>query len=270
MDVLECREYGDSGSLVVLLHGGPGASGYLAPVARDLAGPFCVLEPLQRRSGRVPLTVSRHVEDLRALLASRAEGPPALVGHSWGAMLALAYAAAYPGDVASIVLVGCGTFDEVARGRLHEAREARTSEAQRRRLERLPDDVPDPDLRLREYARLMLPIDSYDLASEDVSFEACDARGFRETWDDMLRLQKERVVPPAFRAITAPVLMLHGDHDTLPGRMIRASLAPHLPQIEYRELPRCGHYPWLERAARGPFLAVLRGWLAASFRSRDR
>ena len=55
--------------------------------------------------------------------------------------------------------------------------------------------------------------------------------------------------------------MLHGADDPHPGPAIRDSLRPHLPQLEYREWDRCGHYPWLERAAREEFLVVLREWL---------
>ena len=61
------RKYGDSGPLVILLHGGPGASGHMAPVARVLADSCRVLEPFQRPSGGEPLSVARHVEDLREL-----------------------------------------------------------------------------------------------------------------------------------------------------------------------------------------------------------
>ena len=43
--------------------------------------------------------------------------------------------------------------------------------------------------------------------------------------------------------------------------MIRASLAPYLPHLDYREWDRCGHYPWLERAVREEFFSVLREWL---------
>jgi pimeloyl-ACP methyl ester carboxylesterase len=78
----------------------------------------------------------------------------------------------------------------------------------------------------------------------------------------MLRLQAEGVYPASFAAIGVPVLMLHGAADLHPGRMIRASLAPHLPQLEYREWDRCGHYPWLEKAVRDEFYSTLRGWLA--------
>lgn len=53
---IRVRRYGTSGPWVVLLHGGPGAGGYLAPLARSLADSFRVLEPLQRGSGSEPLT----------------------------------------------------------------------------------------------------------------------------------------------------------------------------------------------------------------------
>lgn len=263
---MQIRTYGTSGPLVVVLHGGPGAPGYMAPVARGLADSFRVLEPLQRGSGGEPLTVARHVADLHELMESRCgDAQPALVGHSWGAMLALAYAAAHPGRAGPLVLIGCGTFDPAARDRLRAIREERMDDSLRRRMERLPEEFPDPDERLRVMGNLILPLYSYELVTTDMEVEACDARAHHETWEDMLRLQEEGVYPTAFAVIDAPVLMLHGAVDPHPGRMIRASLKPHLPQLEYREWERCGHYPWLERAVRDEFFAVLREWLARHF-----
>src|SRR5437867_672899 len=132
---MRCRDYGTSGPVVVLLHGGPGAPGYMAPMARELADSFRVFEPLQRGSGGEPLTVARHVADLNELLESLGENrPPVLVGHSWGAMLALAYAASHPRRTLSLVLVGCGTFDETARERMRAISEERIGDSLRRRL----------------------------------------------------------------------------------------------------------------------------------------
>ena len=260
---MHTREYGSAGPVVVLLHGGPGAAGYLAPVARELAGSFRVLEPFQRGSGGGPLSVARHVQDLHELIQSRcATEPPAVVGHSWGAMLALAYAAAHPRSAACLVVVGCGTFDLAARQRFRALLEERTDSALRHRLEGLFQEITDPDECLRTRADLLLPIYSCELIEARVEVEVCDARAHKETWEDMLRLQAEGVYPAAFAAIDVPVLMLHGAADPHPGRMIRASLAPHLPQLEYREWHRCGHYPWLEKAVRDEFFSALRGWLA--------
>jgi pimeloyl-ACP methyl ester carboxylesterase len=245
---------------VVLLHGGPGAPGSLASLAEDLADAFRVLEPFQRGSGGAPLTVARHVADLQDLVTAQ-PAPPAIVGHSWGAMLALAHAAAHPGSVASLALVGCGTFDPAARRRLEEIRASRMDAALRADLERLARTIADPHERLAAIAQRTLSVDCCDLLAEP-SPASCDARAHRETWEDMLRLQTEGVYPKAFAAIRVPVLMLHGADDPHPGALIRASLVRSLPHLQYREWERCGHYPWLERAARDGFLAVLRGWLA--------
>lgn len=261
---IEVREYGTSGPLVVLLHGGPGAPGYLAPVARALADAFRVLEPLQRGSGEERLTVARHVADLHRVVESLGAGTrPALVGHSWGAMLALAYGAEHPTSTGAIALIGCGTFDHASREQLRKTRESRADPELRRRLDRLQVDVLDADERLRTSGELTLTLDSYELTSRDVGLEHCDARAHRESWDDMVRLQEAGVYPAAFSAVDSPVLMLHGAVDPHPGPMIRASLAPHLSRLLYRELERCGHYPWLEKHARDDFFAVLQQWLAA-------
>jgi hypothetical protein len=62
-------------------------------------------------------------------------------------------------------------------------------------------------------------------------------------------------------AIKAPVLMVHGTFDPHPGRLILASLEPYLPQLEYRELERCGHWPWLEKSVSEGFFSLIREWL---------
>jgi pimeloyl-ACP methyl ester carboxylesterase len=232
-------------------------------VARGLADSFRVLEPLQRGSGGDPLTVARHVADLHDLLDAHCQSTrPALVGSSWGAMLALAYGAAHPGRTGPIVLIGCGTFDEASRKKLESIRDERMEESLRQRIAKLQDEFPNPDEALRAMGELLLPLYSYELITTDLEIEKCDARAFHETWEDMLRLQKEGVYPAAFAAIDSPVLMLHGSVDPHPGQMIWASLRPHLPQMEYIEWKRCGHYPWLEKAVRHQFYKILREWLS--------
>jgi len=260
--MLRVREYGTSGPPVIVLHGGPGAPGYMAPVARGLCDRFRVFEPFQRGSGGERLTVARHVDDLHELVTLRRESlPPALVGSSFGAMLALAYAAAHPDVAGPLVLIGCGTFDRAARRHLQTTLETRKDPALRRRLGRLVDDFPDPDERLETMGNLLLPLYSHDPMQTRLELESCDSRAHYETWKDMVRLQEEGVYPAAFKAISSPVLMLHGAEDPHPGRMIRASLAAYLPQLTYHEWERCGHYPWQERAVREDFFEVLRKWL---------
>ena len=142
--------------------------------------------------------------------------------------------------------IGSGTFDPAARARMHELL------AERRALdfdasytfERCDGDGGVDGTR----------------AGDEGAF---DTRANQETWNDMLRLQAAGVYPAAFAAIRAPVLMLHGAYDPHPGTMIRDGLAPFIPQLEYREWERCGHYPWLEKHARDDFYRTLRAWLHA-------
>src|SRR5262249_29114197 len=89
-----------------------------------------------------------------------------------------------------------------------------------------------------------------------------DAAGHEETWRDVLRRQDSGLEPRSFEAISAPVLMLHGAEDPHPGAMIRDSLLPYVPQLEYVEITRCGHEPWRERQGRASFLGALGAWLA--------
>ncbi len=263
---MRLREYGASPRTVILLHGGPGAPGYLAPLARDLSDAFHVLEPFQRRRGTAPLTVARLVADLHELCEERS-GRPVIAGHSWGAMLALAFAAAYPRAARALVLIGCGTFDAESREAMLARRDERLAPEARTALEKLGDAIDDPDEHLRALGNLLLPAYSYAPMVTSLDVAACDARGHEDAMADMLRLQDQGVYPAAFAAVRVPVLMLHGAADPHPGRLIRRSLQPYLPQLEYREWERCGHYPWLEAEARTEFLDELRRWLAARFTS---
>jgi len=260
--VLRVRRYGTTGPWVVLIHGGPGVAGYMAPLGRELADEFRLLEPFQRGSSGERLTVARHVGDLAdTILEHCGSELPALVGSSWGAMLALAFAAEHPDRVGPLVLVGCGTFDAESRAVFRSTLLRRLAGPAAAEIARLRSAVEDPDTRLRALGALMLPAYSHDLLPHDDETDTVDALALEETWADMLRRQREGIFPTTLASIRTPVLMLHGDTDPHPGQRIRDGLRPVLPGLEYRELARCGHYPWLEREARDVFFAELRAWL---------
>jgi len=262
---IEVRTYGAGSREVVLLHGGPGAPGTMAPLGRALADAFCVLEPLQRRAGLVPLTVARHVADLHAVMPARA----ALVGSSWGAMLALSFAAVHPDRVTGLALVGCGTYDEASR-QTYKQEMARRWEAvcgdERRSLEQDLAQATSDEERERVFgllAALATRAQGHDPLPAPDEGLAPDRLGHLETWADVLRLQAEGKEPAGFAGIAAPAVMIHGAEDPHPGRSTYETLLAFLPQLEYVELPRCGHVPWSERHARVPFFALLRAWLVA-------
>jgi pimeloyl-ACP methyl ester carboxylesterase len=223
---------------------------------------YCVLEPFQRSSGNAPLTVAQHVEDLHELIRSRPnDSPPALLGCSWGAMLALAYAAAHPPLAGPLLLVGCGTFDSIARGRMQDIISERMNPEVRKRLKSV-ERLKNGNARLQAFADAIAPIYSYDPLPSSPGEEMVDAKAQRETWDDMVRLQTQGVYPAAFSSIKAPVLMVHGDYDPHPGGLIYSSLKPLILHLEYRELDRCGHYPWREKHGAEAFFYLIDDWLA--------
>jgi pimeloyl-ACP methyl ester carboxylesterase len=260
---LKIRRYGSAGPMVIVLHGGPAAAGSAEELARGLSDGFRVIEPWQRGSGGdEPLSVARHVADLHELVRRVGdEHPPALVGESWGAMLALAYAARHPDKSGPIVLVGCGTFDRASRACSVRIREQRIADY----ITEHPEYVEDLDLGLGE--RIMKwheMTDNYDLlpVPPDPENPPFDRQAFAETWQDMLRCQEAKLYPETFSNIHSPVLMLHGEYDPHPGKMIRDSLMPYIPQLEYREFENCGHKPSIERHARDVFFTTMHHWLA--------
>ena len=263
---LKIRRHGHAGPLVIVLHGGPGAVGSAEELARGLADTFTVIEPWQRGSAEEkPLTVAQHVTDLHAVIQCVCTNPlPALVGESWGAMLALAYAAEHPGDVGPIVLVGCGTFDKESRAVGVQIREERIAAY----IAAHPQHVGDLTLSIND--RLIKwhdMTDAYDPlpSPSPLRTSPFDMKAHTETWEDMLRCQELGVYPAAFAAIRSPVIMLHGSYDPHPGGMIRDNLRHYLPHLEYREFDQCGHQPTIEKFARAEFFHAVGEWLGEKY-----
>jgi pimeloyl-ACP methyl ester carboxylesterase len=104
-----CREAG-TGPGVICLHANASTSGQWRGLMDLLAPQFCVLAPDAYGSGKSPEWPSDRIIRLRdevALLEpvlARAGAPLALVGHSYGAAVALIAALAHPGRVRAIAL----------------------------------------------------------------------------------------------------------------------------------------------------------------------
>jgi len=116
--VLYHKALGTSGPLLVFLPGVGGTTRYwesrVAPLAEgnrlllvDLLGYGRSPKPWTR------YTVDRHVAALHQVLDGR--GPFTLVGHSFGAIAALAYAARHPAEVAGLILMGFPYFGNMER-----------------------------------------------------------------------------------------------------------------------------------------------------------
>lgn len=260
---LEVREYGRSGPFVVAVHGGPGAPGSIGTLAKEMGQYARVVEPFQRGSGDMPLAVDTHIEDMKNVISQYAVGEKAIVvGHSWGAMLALAFAACYPGLVGKLIIIGCGTFDVKSREAYNDELERRFGRSVSEVAEEIMSGVGSANEKMARLGDVFGRAQSFDAEEEDGEGAACDMKAQKETWADMVRLQADGTYPQKFSEIDCPVIMLHGDYDPHPGKMIHETLARFVPAIEYIEFHRCGHYPWRERHARSEFLQKLRECIA--------
>ena len=100
------------GSPLLVVHGGPGAShDYFLPYLLPLARSHRVVFIDERGSGRSQkledaklYTVENMVEDVEAVRRALGLGKVALLGHSYGGVLAQAYAFKYPGSLSRLLL----------------------------------------------------------------------------------------------------------------------------------------------------------------------
>lgn len=90
MKMTRSRRYGGEPYKVMVLHGGPGALGDTAGLAKVISDEYGVLEPLFDQP-----SIQGQVKWLKEVLTECGETPVTLVGHSWGAWLAWIFAARY-------------------------------------------------------------------------------------------------------------------------------------------------------------------------------
>lgn len=118
------RKYGSRRLSVAVIHGGPGAPGEMAPVARELSQLWGVLEPLQTEA-----SLEGQVGELKGVIERYADLPVTLVGFSWGAMLSFICGALHPSLVKKLILVGSPPFEEKYATRILETRLGRLTES---------------------------------------------------------------------------------------------------------------------------------------------
>jgi pimeloyl-ACP methyl ester carboxylesterase len=254
------RTHGAPPFSVAVLHGGPGAGGEAAPVARALAARRGVLEPIQTAT-----TIEGQVAELRAQLEAHAALPATIVGYSWGAWLAVLAAAAHPRLARRLVLVASGPFEERYVARLREARLARLDAAGRAAFDAalavLGDPAaPEKDAALARLGALCAAADAFDplpwetRAADEV---ACDGRLFERVWGAAAELRRTGALLEAAARVRCPVVAIHGAADAHPAEGVAAPLAAAIADFRLVLLERCGHTPWLERQARGAFFEAL-------------
>jgi pimeloyl-ACP methyl ester carboxylesterase len=259
------RTYGPAPYAIAVIHGGPGAPGEMAPVARELALDRGILEPLQTAT-----SLDGQVEELRAVLESHARLPVTLIGHSWGAWLSYIVAARHPTIVAKLLLVASGPFHEryvaeIQRNRLRWMTEPERAEWIVITTALGAPYANDKDALLDRLGALAAKADTFDpivTVSDDPEPLAPQGDIFQQVWSDAAELRRSGQLLDLGKHIRCPVVAIHGDHDPHPAEGVRQPLSAVLPDFRFVLLRNCGHTPWLERQARTTFYEVIRSELA--------
>lgn len=199
------------GPPVLLLHGLGASSRYWERLA-DASSGYAATAPDLLGFGRSPkpadvsYDVACHVQALAPLLSPGA----VVVGHSTGAILAAALAAAHPGAVRGLLLIGVPAYADEGTARREVGRLGLLA---RLTVEGNPlaRTLCMAMCRLRPLATAVAPLVMRDLPP------AIAADGALHTWASYHRtLERVLLAPPVLhhlRSVSVPVVLLHGDGD---------------------------------------------------------
>jgi pimeloyl-ACP methyl ester carboxylesterase len=234
------------GSTTLLLHGGMGDCHAWQPQLQPLAQAHRVIAYSRRYSGGGPTAPSAgahsldvDVDDLSAFRRSLQLGPAHLVGTSYGALVALAYALRYPSDVLSLCLAEpplhrwCGRteataklFDQFMNDVWLPARAAFESDDAPRAVRLLTDGI---------WGRPTF--DSLGLARQAAMMRnAASMRALTQARDPFPDLPHADVA-----AIAVPTLLINGEHASALHRCVVEALKRTIPGAQHCVVSGSGH-----------------------------
>jgi proline iminopeptidase len=211
------------------------------------------------------MTLSAVVEDLETLRVELRQERLFLVGHSWGGMLAMAYAAAHPDRVDALILIGPGgptlEFREELDANLRKRLRPEDLEADQHWKSAATGDV-DPDQVFLGTIKAMAPAYFFDRAkglafAAQLRPDAVHAQVNALLLADMRRHYDSR---PGLRRLNRPVLIVQGRQDPI-GDSTADEIHATIPGSVLTYVRRAGHYPWIEQP--GDFRRAIEQFLAA-------
>ena len=252
------REVGE-GQPIVVIHGGPDFDhAYLLPDFDRLAAGYRLVYYDQRGRGRSrgkvdleQLDIDRYVEDLDGVRRHLGLDRIAVLGHSWGGIIAMHYALRHPERTSHLVLLNTAPASHADLLLMREERLRRHAVHERKLTALIPGYARgDPDAvaeyyridfgttfrRTEDLARLNLKWSRKDIKSGR-AIEARLAQGL--IWSEGYSLL------PRLAAVRAPALILHGDFDFIPIECAE-HIAQAIPGARLAVLPDSGHFSYID------------------------
>ncbi len=247
---LHCTQEGEGLPLIVH-HGGPGLDQtIIAPHLSPLAQHLQLTCYDHRGSGRSaspqgpdPYKIERFVGDLDALAKTLEVRPFALLGHSFGGIVALHFALAHPELLTHLILVCAPTSHDFIQD-VEEALPGNLEQGALAELSSLQESTPS-DYVMRRSLELLAPIYFHDPAR--VSELGLDSVQFgpetQAVWDSLEGFD----LRPRLSEIQVPTLVIAGDSDLSVTPEQARETADALPNSKLLVIERSGHYPFIEQ-----------------------
>lgn len=236
----------EAGNVMIAIHGGPGQSHHYMLDLERLAGQeFSVVTYDQRGVGGSTAppadpsdyALMDYVEDLEAVRRAVGADQVHLLGHSWGGIVAMHYAAVYPERVRSLILMGSGspTWDGMmaAMARITQ----RVRELQKQGV--LPDPLPPGADFAAYFSDPSFPVNHPDENAEQTEFHST-------VYELTLAAIEGFDLTAEVGRLDHRVLVLFGKDDPAGMPLVEETLAAlRSADVDYFLLQRCGHF-WQE------------------------
>jgi pimeloyl-ACP methyl ester carboxylesterase len=229
---------------VAVIHGGPGAPGEMAPVARELSPNIGVLEPLQTAD-----SINGQVAELKNVLEKSGNPPITLIGFS-----------RHPSMVKKLIFVSSGPFDEKYVAQIMETRFKHLNADEKNEALLLFSTLDSACMKGNRFIRfgeLMDKADSFDSLPHDSETLPGNPDIYQKVWAEASKMRRSRKLLNLGKMIRCPVVAIHGDYDPHPAVGVQEPLSRVLQDFRFILLEKCGHHPWFERQAKQQFYDVL-------------
>lgn len=251
------RKYGKKPFNVVVIHGGPGAPGGMAPVARELSDKYGVLEPLQTAD-----SIDGQIHELKEAIKEIGEVPVILIGHSWGAWLSYMLTTKHPELVKKLIIIGSGSFEQEYVAGMNEKRSNRLTEEENERVSVLIESLNDPNVKdkgeiFKEFGKLMTKADSYNPISLENEMIEFQPNIFESIMNEVIKMRKSGELLRIGSKVECEVVAIHGDYDSHSYLGVEKPLSKVLRDFRFILLDKCGHEPWNEINCKNNFYDIL-------------
>jgi len=249
------RKYGKPPYSVVLVHGGPGAPGEMAPVAEELSKKLGILEPLQTEN-----SVNGQVEELKRQIVENSEVSVVLVGWSWGAWLSFIVTAKNPNLVKKLILISSGPFEAEYAKSIMPTRLTHLTPEECEKVKVIINMLQkgkSDNKSFKEFCELMSKADSFNPISEDNREVGVQPDIYESVWKEADEFRRSGKLLEYGKSITCPVVVIHGDYDPHPYEGVKEPLSRILKNSKFIFLKNCGHHPWAEKEAKDKFYEIL-------------